>query len=455
MVASEIVGLISNHKTFSHSHQTNDFADKLCYKWTPLILTLCVIITGAKQYIFSPIACTVAKGIEVAGGLISYVETYCWAHGTLNHQPNDLMTNDQAMWSALDNVSYYQWIPFVLGLQAIVIMIPQIFWHSFMRSHTGGSTPLDKLITSAKQAAECRTEEERIKYINYIARILNYMFYYKPKRNQCCSRLVGNWIFAFYLLTKIISIANILSQFYLMAWFLQLNDWFFGYSILRDIIVRNKKSTIFPLDTKCIPIIAYPTHNLDIFAQCVLPVNILNEKIFIFIWWWLLLIIVVKTLSIFQWIYKLYGNRSAHVRTLLKVSHTYDPLYSRDFMKHFLKKDGQFFMEMMANQVGDVITIEVLSKLFQFYKTKCMMRIPKPPPPSPQPAVEINGIEMAVAAVSAHSYNGVVSDVCNGIDQIHTVSLLPTPPASLNNLLLEQQNVEQEDDIASDVGIYV
>ena len=33
-------------------------------------------------------------------------------------------------------------------------------------------------------------------------------------------------------------------------------------------------------------------------AQCILPINIINEKIFVFLWWWFILLAIMTTLDL-------------------------------------------------------------------------------------------------------------------------------------------------------------
>ncbi len=66
----------------------------------------------------------------------SFVENYCWAEGTYAVDPSEFMADKPEKY-ADKKITYYQWVPFMLGLQAILFYIPRIVWSVFSYNRTG------------------------------------------------------------------------------------------------------------------------------------------------------------------------------------------------------------------------------------------------------------------------------------------------------------------------------
>jgi hypothetical protein len=87
-------------------------------------------------------------------------------------------------------------------------------------------------------------------------------------------------------------------QIFLMDWFLGGQFSFYGFTTLTSPDV-NPMNQVFPKLTKCQYYLYGPSgsvQNRD--ALCVLPLNILNEKLFIVLWFWLVFLSGVTVLSL-------------------------------------------------------------------------------------------------------------------------------------------------------------
>lgn len=103
----------------------DDIVDRVHYYYTSLMLLLLSITISAKQYVGQPIQCWVPA--QFTGPWEQYSENYCFVQNTYwlpltDYIPKDHEQRHQRV------LGYYQWVPFVLALQALFFYIPNVIW---------------------------------------------------------------------------------------------------------------------------------------------------------------------------------------------------------------------------------------------------------------------------------------------------------------------------------------
>jgi len=115
----------------------------------------------------------------------------------------------------------------------------------------------------------------------------------------------------------------------------------------------------------------------DYNVQCVLPINLFNEKIFLFVWFWLVFVGVVTLGSLLMWIRRfvyLPGQRSYVKRHLDFVNQlktdTDRKRKARQFVRQYLSQDGVFVLRLLAHNTSTVTATEFVTALWVNYKDK-------------------------------------------------------------------------------------
>ena len=113
----------------------DDFADRLSYRYTSAIFILFAIVVSTKQYVGEPISCWVPA--HFTGNHEEYANNYCWIRNTYSLPYEEYIPREnEPEKRARGLVPYYQWIPIILLVQALLFYMPILVWRG-MTSHSG------------------------------------------------------------------------------------------------------------------------------------------------------------------------------------------------------------------------------------------------------------------------------------------------------------------------------
>ena len=149
----------------------------------------------------------------------------------------------------------------------------------------------------------------------------------------------------------------------------QLNDWSVETS------VRFPRVTMCDLKVRRLGAV----HDYNV--QCVLPINLFNEKIFLFVWFWLVFVGVMTLLSFLMWIWRIaylpeqrhYVKRHLAFVDRLKTDSD-RKRKARHFVRQYLSQDGVFVLRLLAHNTSTVTATEFVTALWDNYKDKQMTR---------------------------------------------------------------------------------
>ena len=105
-------------------------------------------------------------------------------------------------------------------------------------------------------------------------------------------------------------------------------------------------------------------------VQCVLPVNLFNEMIFLVAWWWIVILTIVSICSIISWIAKLTSGKE-DLRFIAKHLDYHNKVPKNSQLKEFvgegLRKDGVFVMRLIGINTDAVTVTDVVYALWKEY----------------------------------------------------------------------------------------
>jgi hypothetical protein len=279
-------------------------------------------------------------------------------------------------------IGYYQWVPFLFLLSALFFYFPRMLWRA-MNTRSGIdlqfliSKDKDKPVSAAVNRY-CQSTNDDDDFGNRFCRTL-----------LCTGgKRLGNYLRTIYLLTKLLYLINSFVQLLLIHIVLGQPGWFYGFDIWHSVFVKNSvltDSPFFPRVTLC-DLRIREVGNLHRYTvQCVLPINMLNEKLFSLAWFWFLYIFVSNLCSSVSALYDacVPGSRIAFVRDLYRRSVS-DPIDNEalieKFTRDFLMQDGVLILKLIERNSSPVIAAAVVHTLLSNY-----MKTQNRPPENPLP----------------------------------------------------------------------
>jgi len=313
---------------------------KLHYRFTFVLLVACSILVTSRQYVGEHINC-----IQDSAAIPTRVlNTYCFISATFSVPKlappgkGDMPVYGLGPYDEDDDViyhAYYQWVPFVLFGQAIMFYAPYYLWKMW-ESNKVKSIIQGMHVFTLREQPEDRAKKEDV-LASYIMRNLH-------EHN--------GWALRFFF-CEALNLVNVVAQIFLTDRFLGGEFLRYGIDVVnfldQDPETRiDPMSRVFPRITKCV------FHKFGSSgtiqkndAMCILALNIMNEKIYTFIWFWFIILAVITSLD-FAYraaILSLPSLRTAIMRTRLTTPH----------------KDDADLLTLCCS-IGDWVLLDFLSK---------------------------------------------------------------------------------------------
>ncbi|XP_046399473.1 innexin inx2 [Ischnura elegans] len=261
---------------------------RLHYKATVIILIAFSLLVTSRQYIGDPIDCIVD---EINPNVM---DTYCWIHSTYTipdringkvgiEVPHPGVGPDGSG-EELKYHKYYQWVCFVLFFQAILFYVPRYLWKTW----EGGRIKMLVLdLNCPVVSEECKKDRKEL-LVEYFSANLHAQNFYAIR----------------FFICEALNFINVVGQIYFMDLFLGGEFTTYGAEVIamteREPEERvDPMSRVFPKVTKCVFHKYGPSGSVQKFdGLCVLPLNIVNEKIYVFLWFWFVVLSVITGVAI-------------------------------------------------------------------------------------------------------------------------------------------------------------
>lgn len=315
---------------------------QLHYRATVIFLVAFSILVTARQFIGDPIECMAGPTVPE-----KMLDTFCWVHTTFSVETAwKKRIGVDVVYPGVENSkgseygrvyhTYYQWVCFVLFFQAIGFWAPRFIW----KMAEGGL--VKNLVLGLNNPLIDRDLRESS--LNLLTD------YFYGNMNLHHTR------FLVYTATEVLNLINVVAQMALMDRFLGGQFTSYGFEVLKftdwdeglryDPMIR-----IFPRLTKCIFHAFGPGGGVEkVDAMCLLPINVINEKIYIFLWFWFYFLAILSSLAL---LYRALTLFFPAVRVMALASHCRLST-SRD-IGNVLKNGG----------VGDWFLLDLLAKNMQ------------------------------------------------------------------------------------------
>lgn len=188
-----------------------------------------------------------------------------------------------------------------------------------------------------------------------------------------CGRHYGNYFISCKVFIRFLYLVNSIGQLFFLNEFLGSKFYVYGYEVIYAFFSGADWSATsrFPRQTLC-DIDLRQMNNVHRWTfQCVLPMNLFNEKFFIFLWFWYLLLSVLNALNVFATIgmASVPFHHDSFVIKYLKIAGIYDENHlqktrMKSFIKGHLQQDGVFILKQISDNASTVIVQNLIRKMW-------------------------------------------------------------------------------------------
>ncbi|XP_071875257.1 innexin 3 [Bombus fervidus] len=258
------------------------------YRITCAILFACCIIVSANNLIGDPINCLSDGGVPD-----NVINTYCWITYTFtlprnNAKPVGTHVAHPGLGGDYGEKryhSYYQWVPFMLFFQGILFYMPHWIWKQWEEGKV-------RMISEGMRGASIDNKAEREAKSHRLAKYVYDTLH------------LHNTYAAGYFFCEALNFVNVVGNIFFIDMFLGGAFLSYGTDVLKFSNMNQEQRTdpmveVFPRVTKCTFHKFGASGTIQKFdALCVLALNILNEKIYIFLWFWFIILAVMSGVAL-------------------------------------------------------------------------------------------------------------------------------------------------------------
>nr|CAD2189398.1 unnamed protein product [Meloidogyne enterolobii]CAD2195262.1 unnamed protein product [Meloidogyne enterolobii] len=360
----------------------DDPVDRLNYFVTSSLLTFFALMVSAKQYVGSPIQCWMP--MEFKGGWEQYAEDYCFIQNTYyvapeEEIPAEVTERDERQFG------YYQWVPIMLALQAVMFYLPNWIWKTL---HQQSGVDLETAIADARSLrsmSSSKRQQEMNKLAQYLNETLELHETHRTPRYFLCLRFgrsLGSYVSSLYLFIKFLYLVNVLAQFFLLNAFIGHGFALWGWTAIQSLWLGDgwQDSPVFPRVSLCDFRVRRLANMHRYTVQCVLMINMFNEKIYLFMWFWMFLVGISTLINFLYCLFSLVppSARERQLRLLLKQAKFQDLVHCKEaapllqrFANYALRPDGILLLRFIEGHAGAIVARELVAQLFSDYVHHC------------------------------------------------------------------------------------
>jgi len=373
--------------------RNDDFFDRLSRRYSLIILGISFFAISSSHFMGKPIHCFTQN---VPGSHIDYINSVCWISSSYYLPFEKPLPNRNQ--TPPERIPYYQWVPFILFVMMTFFFLPGFIWRKMNQNCGIDTKVIGKAIGEMDPLNSEKRREAMQSLVKHIDKALIYhrdyhhgfMTWKRCSYLFCCAlgRRSGNYLSAGYIFVKLLYILNALGQLFLLNIFLGNRFHLFGFEILQKWFDGETIEALerFPRITMCRFTIRTLGDNIQKYdVQCLLPINIYNEKIFLFIWFWLAFVSVSSIYGLIKWFrFFTLKSRKNFIRRYLKANGI--DYYSehvtqaeteilRTFVDNYCRQDGILLLRIISANTNNVIVGELISNLWDQWQQQRQVRV--------------------------------------------------------------------------------
>uniref|UniRef100_A0A914YWS0 Innexin n=1 Tax=Panagrolaimus superbus TaxID=310955 RepID=A0A914YWS0_9BILA len=351
----------------------DDVIDRLNYAYTSALFVLLILVIGTKQYVGEPLQCWMSA--EFKNNWEKYVENYCFVENTyfVSFDDDKLPTlQDRERYE----LKYYQWVPILLILQLLLFLAPKTFWGAVswktglsVKSLIGNQSHADrqqKILTNKNKNEDQSPSKLAARQMREITR------FNSRSKNRVLGCITANnsYFTTVYLVYKFLNCVNTFGQLWMMNSFLNTQYTFWGIGILKDLIYERdwRSSGQFPRVTFCDFMRRDDTSSrpMNFTVQCVLMINMFNEKLYIILWFWFSALTILNILNLIYWLFTTFIE-SWKIYFIQAQLNFADIKYDNSMIPYFLEKwitmDGLTALRLISANCGDLQSSDIVAAM--------------------------------------------------------------------------------------------
>ncbi|XP_050418128.1 innexin unc-9 [Patella vulgata] len=371
--------------TISKGARDDDGIDQFHHFVSVAIFAALAAAIGMKQYVGDPIHCWVPA--HFAGSHSDYAENLCWISRMYNiHMDDPIPVKIE---ERIENdVGFYRWVPAMFLLMALMFKLPNVLWTE-VRTYSGINA--QKIVNMADETT-LAPPEERKKMISDIAqfidrwlvsyRIYKYNVFIRARQKVsgifcfCFGKRHGTFLTGLYLFVKILNCINVISQFFILSSFLDMDFVTYGWEVITHLNNHGsfEDSDMFPRIALCDFQIRQLQNVQRHTLQCVLSINLFVEKMFAVTWFWLFFLSIGSVFNLGKWIYNIAfsSRKERFIQKYLSMLQMdigdHEKKILNEFINDYLRDDGCFLLRTVCNNTSGVLTYDLLKELWGVFK---------------------------------------------------------------------------------------
>ncbi|XP_033728332.1 innexin unc-9-like [Pecten maximus] len=372
----------------------DNIIDRLSHYHTNMILMMFTAMVVTKHYVGSSIQCFCPTHFTATE--VKYTNRVCWVSNTY-YIPftREIPSNYEVRMST--EITYYQWVPVMLLLIAMVLKLPRLVWRLGLQMSGIGLKNTLKL-THLTQDLSPEDREKRLRALSkYIGRWSSSSAgQYRsgicgPLRerlgNYCflgCGRHYGNYVVSLAIVIRSLYFVNNVGLLFFLNEFLGNKFYLFGYEVIASVLKGEEwvMSPRFPLVTLCDLDLRQMTNVQRWTLQCVLPVNFYNERFFVFLWFWFTMLAVLSFINLIALLFSTVvpQNRESFIKKYLLLNNLDQwenksafPKLITKFVGGFLKPDGVYLLKLISSNSQSTGVSDIIKYLWEDFREQSNM----------------------------------------------------------------------------------